>query len=144
MPAPVKHLLMILAVLAVGVSQVLGINRGYLCDCTGQEVLTDKPSCEEVDVELAPAHPHDDGESPGVPHPHQKFVEALKVVSFTPLVLSLPPSVEMDWPESVIRGMELACETAEQRAELKPTPPDDTGGHAPASLLVARTVVMLV
>src|SRR4029079_2090502 len=143
MPAPVKHLLMILAVLAVGASQILGINRGYLCECTGQSVITGSPSCDPEDS--APAHEHGDGDSlPGAPHKHQKVVEALKSVSFTPLVLSLPPVVEMDWPETVMLGLRLARASIEQLAEMNPPPPDDSGGNAPPRLLVARTVVMLV
>lgn len=142
MPAPIKHLLMILVLLTVGSAQVLGINRGYLCDCTGEPVITDRPSCGEC--ESTPAHDHEeDGSLPGH-QPHQKVVESLKSVSFSPLVLSLPPSVEMDWPETVMLGLRYACESAEHRAELRPLPPDDSGGHAPPRLLVARTIVMLV
>jgi hypothetical protein len=133
---------MILAVLTVGGAQVLGINRGYLCECNGQPVITGSPSCDAE--ESAAGHHHDDGDSPGTPHRHQKFSESLKSVSFTPLMLSLPPSVEMDWPESVMLGLRQACETVERLAELRPQPPDDTGGNAPAALLVARTIVMLV
>ena len=142
MIAHIKHLLMVLALLAVGGAQILGINRGYLCECTGQPVITDRPSCDE---QLAPGQGHDDDhDMPGSPHQHQKFVESLKSVSFTPLVLSLPPSVEMDWPVTVMLGVRQASEVAEHRAELRHRPPDDSGGNAPASLLVARTVVMLV
>ncbi|HEX2750024.1 MAG TPA: hypothetical protein VHM91_18590 [Verrucomicrobiales bacterium] len=142
MIAHVKRLLMILAFLAMGGAQILGINRGYLCECTGQPVITDRPSCDE---QLAAGYGHgDEQDTPGSPHQHQKFVESLKSVSFTPLVLSLPPSVEMDWPATVMLGVRQASETAEHRAELKHRPPDDSGGNAPAGLLVARTVVMLV
>jgi hypothetical protein len=143
MTAPVKHLLMILAVLAVGASQILGINRGYLCECRGPSVLTDSPSC---DPHESPDHEHhDDGDCPpDAPRKHAKVVEGLKSVSFTPLVLSLPPSVEMDWPETVMLGLREAQARDDHRAGLRSPPPDDTGGNAPVRLLVARTVVMLV
>ncbi len=138
-----KYLLLTLALLAVGGAQIAGLSRGYLCECTGQVIVTDSPTC--ADSELTGGQTHQTGDThQNGGHPHESFVESLKSVSFTPLILTLPPSVEMDWPETVIMGLLQARETAGQLAELKPPPPDETGGNVPASLLVARTIVRLV
>ena len=68
--------------------------------------------------------------------------EVVDVPPVAPLTYEMPALVEMGISEIFGRGVFLARELAEHRAELKP--PDDTGGNPPASVLVAETVVMLV
>ena len=137
-----KFLLMMLTVLAVGAAQVWGITRGYVCDCSGEPVEVESSVCEAAACH--PGHDHEDDESDGPDHQHQheEATESIQLLPVTPLTYEMPALVEMDSFEILSRGVLLARELAEHRAELKP--PDDTGGNPPASELVAQTVVMLV
>lgn len=143
-----KYLLIALALAAVGTSQVSGIARGFLCACGATPVMTSGASCEADGCHDGDHHSeddhgdHHDHEDHGDRHQHREVKDSLVGTSFVPLTLSLPAAVECDLTPILAQGVRLASEMAEQRAELKP--PDDTGGSAAASVLVARSVVMLV
>lgn len=140
-----KHILVLLAVLAVGAAQVFGIARGLVCDCSGVPVHVESAVC---DLACHPDgdHDHEDGDdSDGGPHDqhqHKGATESITLVPLAPLTFDLPATVEVDVSAIIALGVRLSNEEAEHRAELKL--PDDTGGRPPAGVLVARTVVMLV
>lgn len=137
-----KSLLMILTVLAVGAAQVLGISRGYVCGCSGAPVEVETNSCGTAACHPGHDQEEDESDAPDHQHQHEEATESIQLISVAPLTYEMPAQVEMDISGILARGLLLARELAEHRAELKP--PDDTGGNPPASVLVAETVVMMV
>jgi hypothetical protein len=156
----VKHVVLLLAVLSVGAAQVFGIGRGYLCECFGAPVHVSGANCGAAGCHTDAAHDEhgehhhsddgdgdDDSDGEGGnggsgKHEHRELKESLKLVPFTPLALDLPAVIEADLSAVFAGSLQLARALEEHRAELKP--PDDTGGPPPASVLVARTMVLLV
>jgi len=143
MTAAAKSLLTILAVLAVACAQVAGIGRGYVCDCTGENLLTDSPQCI-----AAECHPdqgdcdHRGTEGHEAPVEHKKATEQLQGVSVAPIELFVPAPVFCELPPVMPGAPRAVSDIAMQRAEARPPPGEGTA--LPASVLVARTMVMLV
>lgn len=141
MTAFAKYLFAALAILAMGSSQVLGIARGYLCHCAGESVMVNTPDCASAGCH---DHDHDAGthhEKDGEHH-HEGLKESLVSLSFAPLAVSLPVLVETNVLAEFFRSVRLRGELAEQHEAMKL--PDNSGCGPPASVLVARTMVMLV
>jgi hypothetical protein len=63
MAATVKHLLIILALVAIGGAQLFGVSRGYWCDCPGGQIETASSEC--IADECHPGGAHADGCQPG-------------------------------------------------------------------------------
>lgn len=145
----VRHLFAVIAVLVIGVAQVAGVSRGYLCECFGVPVLTASPECDAAEY---PSGHDDDGwgfededhafGEHGKPHRHQRVIETMKSIGFTPLVLGLPVAVELDLPVWMDEGVRIAAELAERCAEVRP--PEDPGVCGQTDALAARSMVMLV
>jgi hypothetical protein len=158
MAAIPKTILIALAVIAVGASQVLGFARGFLCACSGHELLTGgadctASGCHDDDEHHDHGHggicPADDGESgdgdhhdQDSPHRHQPVKETLVGTSFVPLALVLPPDPGLDLSTLFAQDVRMAAMTAERMAELQP--PENSGMPPPSGILVARTMVMLI
>ncbi len=153
MAAIPKSILIALAVIAVGASQILGLARGFLCDCSGHEMITDGSDCDAAQCHEHGDHHDDEGtDSHGEPagpqhherdsHQHRQLKDTLVSTSFAPLTLMLPPDAGIDLgPDFALEARRSAL-AAEQRAELKP--PETPGFPPPSGVLVARTVVLLI
>ena len=141
MISAVKHLLVALAILAVGTSQMLGIARGYVCLCSAEHLVVDAPDCAS-----AGCHDHDsqderhDHDTPGAPHEHRQLKQPLLGHSFAPLVVTLPPAIEC----AVLPGVNWVLPPATESNEPRPAARVPSGCGPPASELVADTMVMLV
>jgi hypothetical protein len=134
-----------LAVLAVGVMQVFGVQAGYLCSCTG--TVAEENSCHESHCacpEMAETQEHQEAEH-GQPHQHQELREAT-MLSSAPTGIALPPVVTMDLPEIRSPRVPLATERSAFRRleEAEPKPPDRHGESPPMAELVAKAIVRLI
>lgn len=141
MTAFTKYLFAALAILAMGSSQVMGITRGYVCHCAGEPVMVDAPDCASAGCH---EHDHDGGthdEKDG-DHHHEGLKNSLVSLSFAPLVVAMPVLVETNVLVEFFRSVRLHVELAEQHEAM--ILPDSSGCGPPASVLVARTMVMLV
>ena len=132
-----KHLMAALALFALLGAQVFGLQRGYLCLCSGEAIETPAPSCE--DDEDCCDHEHE-----GLPHGHtpvQVKHEAQGKVSSTPQVLQAPVLVAiLDFAESLMASFEVRASA--EMAMSRPPPGRDE--NPPASLLVAECMVLLI
>lgn len=143
---------------AVGVAQLLGVSRGFLCDCSEVPKLAATAACHAS--ECHPHHDHKDGcaDEPAVAptqdgeavdscghghgheHEHQEVRDVLKVTSASSS-LSVPVPVFYDLPPSLQVAASIVVSSPAAR-RCRPGRPED--GSPPAPLLVARTVVMRV
>jgi len=137
MTSSVKHLLAALAILALGTSQLLGLARGWVCFCSGEAVMVNAPDCESADChheEEAPPGEHDEHDQE-----HDQLTQPLLGRDFVPLALQLPLLVEFEVPP--------VFDWKPRALTLRPPPspaPPPSGCGPPASVLVARTMVLLV
>jgi hypothetical protein len=139
MSTPVQYILAVLAIVGLGASQVFGIGGGFICQCSGEQVITYAPDCES-----GGCHDHEDEDhdrdAPGIPHEHQKLTQALLGHTFVQLVVELPPlSVCAALPGVNCHFLTLAETLCLERPAHAPS-----GCGPPQSVHVARTVVMLV
>jgi hypothetical protein len=154
MALQLKCLLLRLAVVAVGMAQVVGVHAGYLCGCTGQrsaqaecEPMLCHPhqvdlngcasaleteACSEHDTPEPAQNRHD--------HSHSEIRETLMVTG-VPTALTLPPVVFVELPP-VFRTWDAVASLTSGGGVKRSQPPWD--GSPPMPLLVARTMVMLV
>lgn len=145
---------MSLAVVAVGVMHVFGVQVGYLCGCSGQ--TTTLTACEEdvchlhVDQdgsddgsvtghELEGAHEH--GGSSENHHKHSEIRESLVVTTFQTVSL-LPVVVFFDLPMTFLVP-EISLLPPEIVAGVDVSRPPEYGSPS-MPLLVAQTIVMRI
>ena len=147
-----RSLMLTLAMLAMGTAQVLGVQAGYLCGCTGQKSTVE--TCHADTCHPMQDHEHEaDADSPcGCPeenepspadhdHKHQQAHDTLLVTGFPPLS-QLPAPVLLDSLSAYLVPEFAFLTTALWQAIECPDPPEH--GCPPMPQLVARTMVMLV
>jgi len=152
MISTIRFLMLTLAILAMGAAQVLGVQAGYLCGCTGQKSTVE--TCHADSCHPMQAHEHeDDADSPcGCPeeneqtptdhdHKHLQAHDTLLVTGFPPLA-QLPAPVLFDLPPAFLVPEFAFLTTAVWREVECPDPPEY--GSPPMPQLVARTMVMVV
>ena len=145
---------MSLAVVAVGVMQVFGVQVGYLCGCTGQ--TTTLAACEDgvchfhvahedgdgnsvTRHEMEGAHEHD-GSSENH-HKHSEIRESLVVTTFRTVSL-LPAVVFFDLPITFLVP-EISFLPSEIVAGIDVSRPPEYGSP-PMPVMVAQTIVMRI
>ena len=145
-----RSLLLTLAMLAVGAAQVLGVQAGYLCECTGQKSTVE--TCHAESCHPMQAHDHEadlectcdcseENEQTPADHKHQQVHDALVVTGFPPLA-QLPALVLSDLPSAFLVPDFAWLSTALWQEIECPDPPEN--GSPPMPLMVARTMVMVV
>lgn len=146
-----------LVMVAVGLSHLLGVSRGFWCECTPVPRMVSAVAC--VASECHPHHDHDGGGGedggPGVSpddhhhappcdhgHEHREVREFLRTTAVA-AAITLPAPVVHDLPASMLLMM--------QRSEMRFTvvrPGSRSGwpsdGSPPMPVWVARTMVMVV
>jgi hypothetical protein len=138
MHRPLKNLIAGLALFALLGAQVFGLQRGYLCLCTGEAVETAATHCE--DSEEGCGHEHEDEEAPvehaplTVKHEAQGKTSSMQVQA--PVLVAVLDFTESfsAWPER----QAASGGTAMSR------PPPGRFANPPAALLVAECTVRLV
>ncbi len=143
-----NRILHTLAALAVAAAQVLGVQRGYLCDCHGIVVATEAEHChhhmedgEKPDFTPCAGDSHDECPAEDTEH-HEPIIVKLNASKAGLTLACIPAFVAVlvaeipahDW-------MHLQSTTTDEKLSMLL----DTGGESPpASVQVARCMVMLV
>ena len=130
-----KHLAIAAALLALAGAQVFGLQRGYVCLCSGEAIETVAPSCEKD-------HNCCDHEHEGLPHDHAPLKvkhEAQGKTAAMPQVQApvLVAVLEFD-PVAALPVILPPAVMAAMQA------PPGRCVNPPASLLVAQCMVLLV
>ena len=141
MPPPVKYLLTLIALLAVGSAQVLGIGKGWLCHCSGEAEFSTSADCAEADCHQD--HDAGGGHTEGHSHEHELLREPLQSTGFVPVVPAPPAMVDLVLPEWLqplpVNGRKLADAPDEARP-----PPEELGTCRHLRVSVAMSMVLLV
>lgn len=146
---------------AMGLAQLLGVSRGFLCDCSDVPKLAAMAACHAS--ECHPHHDHKDGCTDelaagpartgeatgeladpcghGHEHEHLEVRDALKVTSGSSS-LSVPVPVFYDLPPSLQVAASMLPVSGSLSRRARPGRPED--GSPPVPLMVARTMVMRV
>jgi len=137
-----------LAALSVLTAQMIGVNRGFLCDCGGIPRLTQADHCHgphdhACDTDDHGGHDHDKiDHGPGEPmHEHSVAIEKLVASKASPLFLSkpMPPVMALlDW----VNGATVSRTDASPRVHRPPPLAGDVGPSWPEVL--SRTIAQLV
>ena len=133
-----KHI-MLLAVLAVALVQVFGMQAGYFCECTGEK--TTVAVCE-TDC----CHPEDDHATTDPDHhedqDHQhKEVRGSLILAGLPPVLNPPVAVFFDLPPALqLPDFTALMASFSEKGNLEPP----EYGSPPMPQMVARVIVLLV
>lgn len=142
-----------LAMLAMGAAQVLGVQGGYLCGCTGQKSTVETCHADSCHPLQSHGHHEADADSPcgcteenessptDHDHKHQQAHDALLVTGFPPLA-QLPALVLFDLPSAFLVPEFAWLSTAVWQGIECPDPPEN--GSPPMPLMVVRTMVMVV
>lgn len=136
-----------LAAIAVAGAQVFGVQRGYLCDCHGTVVATEAEHChhgaegEKPDSSPCSGDSHDECTDDNREH-HEPLIVELNASKAGLTVAYIPTFVAVLVAEiPVHEWIHIQAPTAEEKLRT----PLDTGDESPpASVLVARCMVMLV
>ena len=138
-----QQLFILLTVLAVGSMQAVGVQAGFLCQCTGSVVA--EQTCDPHECHPGEAHHHDHSDhndEEDNEHDHAALRTPLDVASHA-VEIAVPPVVYYTLP-----GLDLEELLAKFSPEAKgqdqpqPKPPQDTG--QPISQRVTKTTVLLV
>jgi hypothetical protein len=130
-----RHLTVALALFALLGAQVFGLQRGYVCLCSGEAVETPASHCD--DEAEGCGHEHE-GTSPDHAPLTVKH-EAQGKASSTPLVQAPVLIAILDFKDIIALSIfQTSAETAMSR------PPPGKGVNPPASLLVAECTVLLI
>lgn len=143
MTSPLQYLLAVLAIFGLGTSQVLGLAGGYVCECSGEQVMASGPDCvsggchDQGDLDS-----NHDQDAPEAPHGHLKLTTVLLGHTFAPLVVALPPLTVC----AALPGVNCALISVSVKSEPERpvVAPSGCGPPPPPGVLVARTMVMLV
>ena len=143
---------------AIGFAQLVGISRGFWCDCLGAPKLVAAASC--LAAECHPEHDHDHSHGcaavaavhdesgdrhgcssgSGCDHEHHEVRDSLKGAALAG-PLSVPAPTVYDLPPSPQLASFRVGVSADMRLERPGCRPD---GGSPALHLVVRTVVMRI
>jgi len=165
-PSPARLLLTVLLMVTLGWAQLLGVGRGYWCECsaepmrvaeaachpsvchpTAEEFLVETsslmsgdcaPRCVDVEADWPEAR---DGSGPPEHPPHQEIREAL-VTTAVAGGIGVPAPVLAEVPAATWRLRLPPPVVAVRKPVSNPGWPVDTGPLMPVQ--VARTMVMLV
>ena len=155
MVSNLRILLFCLAALATGLAQVLGVQSGYVCGCTGKqsveatcgtelchsEEVQSESSCSENVAADTNSLIGRDGSKQLPDHTHRELREQLVVTGFSPIA-ALPETVLYFLPWAFQSPDYRMLDTVRVEGEECPGPPEY--GSPPMPLLVAETVVILV
>lgn len=146
--APIRFVLACLVLMAVGLTQLLGVSRGFWCLCTSVPKVVQTASCEPASCHESHALraevvsvcdvPHSSTEGD---HEHHEARESL-VSTAVAAAIPLPVPVAHELPPSVL--VAPAFEWAIVPAGRESTLAWMGDGSPPTPVLVARTVVRLV
>ena len=142
-----RHLLPLLAVLAVASAQVFGLGRGYLCDCGGVEKVTQADHChgphsstchEHEEEPCLGGEDHQDGDT----HSHPALIEGLlaSLASDVHVAAPVPVLVHLMLPGwQMLQATHMPVGLAHQVS--------DWSGHDPGRTwpqVLAHTVVLRI
>lgn len=116
MYSAIKHLLPVLAFLAVGSMQVLGLQRGFVCECGSEPKVTHLDRCDNLyhgdncheEGEDEDHGEEDSSEVPSKQHASNKEDVVLTRALGGPLVLPQPLLYVISWEEQFTRGCRCA------------------------------------
>jgi hypothetical protein len=150
-----RFLFNFLVIAALGMAQLLGVSRGFWCECAPVAKLVEAAAC--VPSQCHPHLDHSDGchdESAGLAaehdhgsgpwehdHRHQEVRELLKSTAIAS-VTAVPPPVAYDLPPSMLVERHWDFSVVQCERDTRPAWVSD--GSPPMPVLVARTMVMLV
>jgi len=146
-----KNLLVPVAIMALGMAQLFGVQFGYWCDCSHQVIDTAVCDTDTCHPDHAGATADRDSRShPSRPaalpcqnpedHRHEKRHHSLDL-SHAPPLLGSPPLILFGLPEA-FQLVALNRMPADFSKSVCPAPPEH--GPPPMPLLVARTMVILI
>jgi hypothetical protein len=155
LPVLARLILGILLLMGMGMAQVIGVSRGYLCFCAPEpklvvESVCDPASCHDAeaghyDRSVVVAAADDDHDHSSVPeegeHRHEEVREVLKTTGVA-AAQALPPPVCQEVSASLFRVFAFDREGPGVVHFAKRGWKRD--GSPPAALLVARVMVRLV
>lgn len=151
---PIRLVVGLIALVAIGWAQTFGLHRGYACDCGGVEAFTQVDHChgphstachEEGNEDHAIPHQHDEEEEDGDTHPHAVVVDSLVAkqqnddFSFSLAVPVRALDAQALW--------ECAVHMPPQLQHQAPTPPPRAGPALAASAwprLLAQTIALRI
>jgi hypothetical protein len=135
MPRFHKHLTVALALFALLGAQVFGLQRGYVCVCTGEAVETQAPHCDDAEG--------CDHEEEGVPHEHEPLtVKHEAQGKMATAQVQAPVLVAILDLNDILALTET--QGSADRAMNHNHPPPGRDVNPPASLLVAECQVLLI
>lgn len=143
-----KRILPTLAVLVVACAQVFGVQSGFLCECNDAVVETEAEHCHRVVVDDSVRHipceesSTKDCDGKGEKERHVPLAVDMQAAPSSLAAVSIPSFVAVLVSETWIHDWVLTQARAENEW-MKP-PPDTGGESPPASLQVARCMVILV
>ena len=143
-----KRILPTLAVLVVACAQVFGVQSGFLCECGDAVVETEAEHCHRVmdddSVHHVPCEESStkDCDDKGEKEHHAPLGVDMQAAPASLVAVSIPSFVAVLFAETWVHDWVLIRALAEDEWMRMPL---DTGGESPpASLLVARCMVILV
>ncbi|HAL73212.1 MAG TPA: hypothetical protein DCP71_15720 [Verrucomicrobiales bacterium] len=143
-----KHILLMLTVLVVACAQVFGVQRGYACDHGSALVETEVEHCHQVVVDdqshEVPCEETstNDCENQGEKDHHAPLDVDMQAAPSSLTAVSIPDFVGVLVIETWVHDWVLIQALAEN--EWMKIPLDTAGESPPASLQVARCMVILV
>ncbi len=160
MSAKFKKSIMTLAVFAMALMQIFGIQAGFFCECTGAKSAESTCVAEECHPEHdssglvekkaallvccgsaeAGTSPTDQAPEDQPQHPHKEIREPLLITGLPP-VLHPPVPIFFDLPPA-LQLPDFAVLTVCLPGKISPEPPEY--GSPPMPQMVAQTIVMLI
>jgi hypothetical protein len=134
MSRPQKSLILGLALLALLGAQVFGLQRGFVCICSGEAVETLAPDCKDENAHCC------EQEHDGLPHEHAPRTVKHEASNKTPS----SPEVQARALVAILEfvNFQTALHTSPAGAVMRPA--QDRRGIPPASLQVAACTVLRI
>jgi hypothetical protein len=145
--ASLRFILGCLVMVAMGLSQLLGVSRGFWCLCTSVPKVVQSETCEPAACHAVESHAGEEALIPehhdpdGGDHQHHEARESLKTTAVA-TTISLPVPVVYELPPSVL--VAAPCEWAFVPSSRATRLFWIRDGSPPMPVLVARTMVRLV
>lgn len=140
---PLHKLLLALGVLAIVSAQVFGVDRSFLCLCTGTLVATASDHChgphgKNCHEKEEPAHSGESCPDGGDKQPHAQVAQDFQSLSApaAPFVLPAPELLVLLTLDDSRWGKAEPVPALENAADLR--------GSPPTSVAVARTIVLRI
>lgn len=145
---PIRLILGLTALLAVGWAQTFGLHRGWICDCGGVEEITQVDHChgphstachDERNEDHSVPHQHheDDGDT----HEHAIVVDSLIAKQQNDFAFSIAAPVKV---LSVLDTWESILQVPSKMEHLAETPPPRAGPEREWPRWLAQTIALRI